>query len=494
MTHPATAFILMIGDDAALLLPPVGKEKAAPLLVSGHEDKASILAALSQRPRAPVIVLADVLAQDYKREPLPPLISFFDRRKVLARRLSQAFPKTDLKASLTTTDENALFVGIDQQSPVTGWLDALSPLRNASGGVSLLPLESAGMLSKLTPVSTTGWGLLLLAHKTGGFRQIVTKNGVFLFTRLTPPLPSVASPDTVCDSLAQDIQATRAYLARSGLTDDMPLHLAAILPPALHQSFTALPLPVATRLLFSPREAAARLNLTLPPQPDEPSCDLVSILWFQSSLKPLTNLMRPKERAEKITQLFHQAGLTLAAFMTALALTVSAIEALSVWQSRSETLRMRDEVAAIETEYEKAQHTLAREAEPLARLRKAVERRRLFSLTKDSPEILINLLDAALEPEAIVLGMEWKTDTLTLDLKLKDERFTGNLDAVTRQEVTRRFDDLLTLMRETLKGYVVTITRYPFPHLSNETITNRNPEIKPPPPTASFLIRKEGAP
>jgi len=493
MTHPANAFILMVGDDSVLLLPPVGKEKTAALAAPSHDetDAAPLLAALAKTPKAPVLILADIVAQDYKRESLPPLLSFFDRKKLLARKLAQAFPKTDLKIALDGADGSALFIGVEEKSNVTLWLDRLAPLRNPSGEVSLLPVECAGMLAKLAPVAMQGWGLLLLAHKTGGYRQIVTKNGEIVFTRLTPPLPALASPDTIAETLAQDIQATRAYLSRTGLTEDAPLHLAAILPPPLHQSFTAQNLPVSSRLLFSPREAAARLELTLPPQPDEPACDLVPMLWLQAQTVAQTTLLRPQERAQRLTALIRQAGLIAASFMTVLALSVAASEGLSLWQNDQEAAALRQDVAALESEFEAARHTLAREAEPLNRLRKAIERRRLFSLRNEGPESLIPLIDAVMGPEARAVAMEWKDGTLTLDLRLKDERFIGRLDVVARQEVTRRFDDLLLLMRETLKGYTVSITRYPYPTLPNEVLTNKNQQAKPPLPIATFLIRKE---
>jgi len=482
----------LVGDDGALLLPPRGFKKAAPVFSTSPETADSFWTLLALAPRLPVLILADTQAQDFKREPLPP-VSFFDRQKLLARRLEQTFPKALLKTAHLSHDGTALFAHLEEQGPLGRWLTQLESQPNPSGQICALPLESAAMMARLVPASAEGWGLLLSCQKTGGFRQIVTRKGEMIFTRLTPPLPAMAHPDYVAESLAQDIQATRSYLARTGLREETPLHLAAILPAALHQAFTTQPLPVASQILFSPREAAARLALPMPPQPDEPIADLVHALWLQTRPRPQATLMRPEDRAALSTRRLQKGGLRLALVAGLIALGLAGEMGHRLYALDQANNRVQADVAALEASLDHARRTLAREAAPLDHLRKAIERRRLFTMPHKGPEKLIPLLSGALGPEARLVALDWQDGTLTIDILLKDDGARSHITELTRQKITRNFDNLAFMLRGALEGYDVTITRYPYPNLPNETLTNKDDHDKEPPPIATFVIRKDRA-
>lgn len=492
MAFSSPFFVLMIGDDGALLLPPRGFKKASPVCARTHDEEqaAALLSVLKDAPRTSIIVLADILAQNYKKEILPPL-AFFDRKKLLARRLEQAFPKALLKTALPLSKTTALLASAEDKGPLGLWLDRLHSLKNPSGTLCLLPMESANMTALLAPVSLDGWGLLLSCHKTGGFRQIVTHKGEMIFTRLTPPHPEHTHVDAIAESLAQDIQATRSYLARMGLTEGTPLHLAAILPSALHAPFSAQKMPLASQILFSPREASARLGLALPPGTGELSADLVHALWLQTRAKRKTNLMRPSQRKEQQTQKIMKSGSTLAILFGLLAVLTLGMKGATLWSLSQENKEKQGEVAALESELETARHTLAKEAAPLDRLRKAVERRRLFSEKEEIPKALIDGIGSALGSEARTLSFDWQKGELKLELLLKDDSSKNQIDELARQKMVRSLDNIAFLLRGALVGYTVDITQYPFPTLPNETITNKGLSTRRAPPVVSLLIREE---
>ncbi len=485
------AFILLIGDDSAVLLPPQGNGKAAPVWAASHggEDAAPLLKILESSHRVPVFILADTLAQTCRRETLPP-VGFLDKRKLLARRMERGGGKTILKTARLERNGLALFAEAECEGPIGLWLSRLAPMKNPSGEVCLLPLESATMVEKLAPAARDGWGLLLSCHKTGGFRQIVTKKGEMVFTRLTPPLPPEAHADFIAQTLAQDIHATRAYLARTGLGEETPLHLAAILPSSLHQAFAGQSLPVAGRLLFSPREAAARLDLALPPGPEKPEADIVHALWLQKKAAPFLALIRPEQKKERRLARLRKAGTGLAGLLFLLALVQLGISGLNLWRLAQENALSEKETAALEASFEQARATLAQEAESLALLRKAVERRRLFAAKRKGPEELVALAAKAMSPSAKAVSLVWQNDELKLDLLLRAEDIRPRLDDLTRQRITRDFDNVALMMRGAMPGYDVRIVRYPFPNLPGETITNKANGASTA-PVATFSIRKE---
>ncbi len=488
-------FVLMVGDDAALLLPPPGEKRPVPLFAPSHEDKDArpIVAALSGAKNAPIVLLADTLAQDYKTEMLPP-VSFLDRAKIVARRLEAAFPKTPIKTALPRKNGSFLFASLDETGVLASWLDRLEKLETTADVIALLPVESADMTARLAPAAAQGWGLLLSHHKTGGFRQIITLNGELIFTRLTAPLPPETHPDNIAESLAQDIEATRAYLSRMGLTDETPLTLAAILPSAWHAAFAAHSFGTGSRLLFSPREAAARLHLALPALPDEPCADLIHALWVQTKGKRETALLRPRTRAARRERTIVRAGTALAGFAGLLAFLVLAGQGLSLGRIAADIKAIEKESVALETRLQNARTTLAAEAAPLEQLRKAVERKRLFSVRQKTPNDLAARIAAALPPEAKIVAFDWTPQKLMIDLFFKNHKNDEAPDEITRQEILRDFDNLAFLLKGALKDCSVEILRYPFPNLPNETLTNKAAAPARELPTASFLIRKEGKP
>lgn len=487
MATLSSFFILVVGDDGAFLLPPGG---ATPLFAPNGEE-GLLLETIKAARKTNLVLLADCVAQDFKRETLPP-VSFFDRRKILSRRLEQAFPKTGLKQALPQKNGQALFLGLDPENRIGFWLDKIRAAGMPTPSISLLPAESAAMASFLSGNAAEEWKILLSHHRTGGYRQLVTRGDELILTRLTPLLPAVAHPSAVAETLAQELEATRAYLARMGLLDETPLHLAAILPSALHASFAAQKTGFATRLVFSPREAAARLSLKLPSGNDDISGEAIHALWFQSRPRRITRLMQADERAAQRTRTIRKWGKRAAFFCGVLALLSVLYQLFALWGATRENARLGGELTRLEERFEQTRVSLASEAAPLDRLRKAVERRRFFAQRAEGPEALFNRLLTALPADVRAMSFDWTQKETRIDLLLTGEETTEKVREIARQRLTQAFDNLRLVLREALPEYDISIARYPFPTLPQETITNK--EAAPmPPPVATFVFRKETA-
>ncbi len=474
------SFILLVGDDGALLVPPRG------LNFHVKAEPESILETLARFPRAPVIILADTLAQDYKIETLPPL-SFFDRRKLIVRRLAQAFPHKRLKNAQKRKNGAFLFYAADENTPLGTWLDIIDKTRRAPVTVSLLPAESASLISRLAPETKEGWSLLLSAQQTGGFRQIVAKNGEIIFTRLTPPLPPMTHPDFIAETLAQDVKATRSYLLRAGLAENAPLSFVALLPRPLHEALKKQALPISSFSFLTPEEAACKLSF--PPQ-TETSADLLHALWFQTKRKPSTSLVRPDRAAAAKETLVRRTSLALASFLFMLALGLAGARSFELFTLSAKNRETQNEIAALAQRIETSRDALLAEAAPLERLRLASARRRLYETRREGPDSILPLIDAALGPEARAKTLIWKDGALTLDLALKDDGLTGSLEELSQNEITRRFDDIAAFLRTSLPDYETTILRYPFPHLPSEPITNKGNKKAASPLVATFALRR----
>ena len=87
-------FVLVVGDDGAMLVPFHGDMSLAPLFAAARDEaaKKDILDYLHQYPKSSVTVLANGLAQEFRIETLPP-VNIFDRLKLIQRRSRRRFRK-----------------------------------------------------------------------------------------------------------------------------------------------------------------------------------------------------------------------------------------------------------------------------------------------------------------------------------------------------------------------------------------------------------------
>jgi hypothetical protein len=503
--NPARVFILIVGDDGALLVPPFRRTSEAPLFVPGHtEDKTRpITAALAARPSVPVLILADTLAQEYHRDTLPSL-GFLDRNKLLARRLLDRFPlpssspHAQLSAVLPLKNNAALFACLHDGGPVAAWMKKLEEAPNPLAGVALLPLACAGMIAQLIPEARNGWAMLLSWQRTGGFRQIVTRDGEFIFTRLTPPLPLSASPETVIATLANDLEATKGYLARLGLTDGTPLRLAAVLPASLHKAIQSLPPPARIEAALAPHQAAKRLGLSFAPERSDPNADLLYAAWTAKQERLCAVMLPEGIKQARRTAVLKQWGFAAALAFWLVVLSFIGWQGHGLFRLAITHRQTAQDVANLHNELTRERAALAPVTAPLGRLRRAVARQRLFSEPSAVPWSLLQSLDKALGEAARVARLNWQggktaeSETLQISLRLTDPKLPPAANEAGRQAIVKRFDELAQSLRAALPFHQISITRYPFLIRPDETLTNAgDKQTSEALPTADFLLQKE---
>jgi len=494
-------FILMIGDDGAVLVPPKISKSSQPVFAPNHDEGKSILDALARHRRVPVLILADTLAQAFRRDTLPRL-GYFDKQKLIERRLQHYFPApahtphTQLTAALSLKNNAALLMCLHDGGPVALWLKRLAALRNTFLGVTLLPLESAGMVTRLMPEAKKGWGLLISWQRTGGFRQIVTRDGELIFTRLTPPLPFTAEPANAVKTLTLDIQATLGYLARLGLTESAPLHIAAVMPSNLHEQLTAFPLPVQKLVALTPHKAAFQLGLPYGPAKEDPSGDLLHAAWLQKRSKPRLILIQEDKRQTERLARVKRWGKKTAAFVWLLTLFLLGSEGHEIFR-RVQTIRQSTaEVAILQSQLTQEKNRLGPVTEPLGRLQQAIERRRIFTAPAPVPWPLLTALEKGLGDAARIIRLEWQSgkrkerdETIGLSLRLTSPAPVTAKESL-RQFTVQQFDKIAGNLRLALPDYNAKIARYPFPASPAETLSNTDGKELPSSLVADFEITR----
>lgn len=484
MLLPHRCFLLLLGDDGAVLLPPPSRLSEPALFAPSHHDEACqpLLDLITRHPKIPVLIVADTLTQSYKSEELPDL-SYFDKRKLLDKRLAQAFPKSMLTAKVSTGPRQALLLALDPKGCIEHWLTRLADLCVQAGPCCLLPLECADMIAALHPKqSQDDWVLFLAQHKSGGMRQIVTHNGSFVFTRLTSPLSETTNLGFQAASFVQDIKATRDYLSRFGLKNDTPLHMVAILPQALHDAFSKAPFAVSSRRLLTPHEAATELKLPFTPTLNGAFADLISLLWLSRKWKLRAPLMTKSVRSRLRHATLRTLGISAALLTFACLLIGATYQTVHLLNIRNRVEQQRERLHAIQNHWHETQRTLAPQTEPLGQLRLAAERQRLFANQANPVRRFYPLLARTLGDAIRATRLQWDGRSLTLDLQLTPE------DNQTPESQRATFDHLHETLSKEMPTATITLTPQAPSSFVQEAITSDDTHRTTPLATATLLI------
>lgn len=224
--------------------------------------------------KMPLVVLFDVVEQQYRRENIPK-VGFMDKAKVINRKLAMAFPQQQLRSYLLSKQKGrdegivALFAGLAPNLTVTQIMDAILSSEVYVSGAGLLPLESTSMVTKLLSElhqSTKArhnarWTIMMTQHKTGGIRQIVVKEGELALTRMTPIVIDINRAESFTDEIVREFNATLTYLSRFGYIPADGLELCVISTPAINQRLRQYQLPVNELYTLTPEEAGKFLKM-----------------------------------------------------------------------------------------------------------------------------------------------------------------------------------------------------------------------------------------
>jgi hypothetical protein len=152
-------FILLIGDEGAILLRMVGSTVRDRCFAPSPapEDRVEMEAMLAEAPRLSLLLLIDVLEQSFVKDTIPP-VGLIDEAGVLQRKLRTTFPDARIRGAKylgrdkrsARKDKEFLFVSVPETRLIAAWLEWARDVRNPVRAISLLPLESLSLATALS--------------------------------------------------------------------------------------------------------------------------------------------------------------------------------------------------------------------------------------------------------------------------------------------------------------------------------------------------------
>lgn len=471
LTLQKQSMTMIIGDDGVFLLSPseAGITSTFYAAEGDAEARRRLSEHLAQFPDAKVKILYNGSGQDFRNETLPPL-NYFDTEKLIKRRLAQAFPNAYAVASRKLDRQHAVFGAIQQSAGIERWLNALRPDQTVLG---LLPIECAELVVRLMPEAKQGWAMLVSKFKTGGCRQIVTRDGQLIFTRLTE------------DITASVIENTRDYLSRFGLTKDTNLRVVCITDQTKND-FAG----IENLKIISSGRAAEICGLASRSHQNDDGCDHLFAAYAgrQRLLLSLSSPVMKRKKQEAVIAYFGQRFAALA-LVTALGFMFWHLGGLA-----SQLYKNHREATMVDQFRQQLQEAQAAEApsgQPLGMLLLALERQRIYAEPQPEPWDILQQLGAVLEGKARTASADWNDNgDLKLELGLDNGVSSNTID---HEGTVRNLKELADKLGQSVQGYRVEVTRYPFPAMPQDTLTNASTDNRNAAEavTAELTLRKQ---
>lgn len=313
-------FVLLIGDAGAALVRLSGTsvEEHSYFSAPIADNIAQARRALSVSPKVPVVVVYDVLGQSYRRDRLPPA-NLLDRPKIMARKLDTLFPGTALKGGLLLGPAEGevrgydyLFAAITALPEMVQWQKMLDQIENPVSDARLLPVESASLLQRLAARASQGenkpsqWNILISQHRTGGFRQIVTRANRLSIARMTSGFIEIEAAAETGALLRREIGATIDYITRLGFDRAEGLNAIFIGRHDIGDALLQMQLPVRRLTVFSPQEAEQIAGISGAADASGHFADLLHAAWGGSRLAPALSIWPAEKRAQRMQSLAGQ--------------------------------------------------------------------------------------------------------------------------------------------------------------------------------------------
>jgi hypothetical protein len=502
-------FVLLIGDKGAMIARLSGNTVQAHHYLDAAEDenlrRAKVIFAAA--PDLPILVLYDVLGQSYRQERVP-AVSLFDRSKILARKLETIFPGVEMRGGVrlgpTPGDQRGiayLFASLNPSPDLTSWMKLLEEISNPVSDMRLLPAESVSLLKCLTEhkhqagAAQGEWRMLISQQRTGGFRQIVTRDHKLAITRMTPAPDTLDKLDEIAELLRNEVGATIDYITRLGFDRAQGIDAVFIGREDVGSAIVRAQPPVQRLRVIAPQAAERQAGLTGAQDDSGHFADLLHAAWGSSQIFSPLSVMAPPKRRERMLAVGQSWATRLLAAISAAGLIYAGILGLELQDAKTAYHAVESAREEMQQVYDQQVSTLDNGPVAMARIRDVLDLRRQLeagnidfdatyqAIEEALPEnVRLSAVSIAVEPRPVSLvegnpyaasgqertGNESVNGKIILSVDLSG--FVKALPAISETE------RLAEALRKALPDMRVSIRRQPLQILPGDTLAVKSGE------------------
>mgnify|MGYP001796242709 CR=1 FL=1 len=255
--------------------------------------------------RKPVLILNDMVEQHYRKEKVVKVgTGFGDKAGMIKRKLNAAFPSYPVRAAFPLKEKIKksegqlaadiyIFAAVPNSTQFNQTMSVTSKSLASVAGFCLLPVESSDMLKTLAEklskdkrATASKWCVFIGQHRSGGLRQIVTKNGEIALTRMTPVSDATENHQKWAAEVHQEFKSTMSYLARFGYVPEDNLETIIITGSEAGDILNTLTADTDVNFhTMTAHEAAQLLNVRIGRQEEPHFADPLHVAWSAKKSK-----------------------------------------------------------------------------------------------------------------------------------------------------------------------------------------------------------------
>lgn len=314
-------YALIIGDEGAILIYMVGKVVQSRNFIAhaSADNLKEFENILSKNIKAPIFMIVDSMDQSFVQQSLPP-ISPLGVKKLIKRRLDRDLAADVIKGYVLLEREtsgrrdwNFLMVSLENSPHLNLWFEFIEKVNNRLNGIYLLSVEAENIvknidlaigLSKKDKKKEIGsrWKFFVTHNKVGGFRQVILRDGLIIFTRITQPVGEVTT-DVIAGNIEQEMTSTVEYMKRLSFSPQQGLDVYIIASSDINRSLDLSRIPATNINKFTPFDIAEIFGITGAAQPSDQFGDVIVTSYIACSKVHRLVLFLPKTL--KINQLYN---------------------------------------------------------------------------------------------------------------------------------------------------------------------------------------------
>lgn len=292
--------MLSIGEEGIILLYFKNNTLNKRYFVKDKNDKAvsDLSLCLSSDKKAPLYLVLNHADQNYSLQSIPRVnkISAYLSAKTKMEHFTR---NNDVSSIFLVEKPNEfnqnwcyLFVSSKAKHLVEYWLSVFIEIGSNFKGILMFPIEINNIAKKVLYKDPNNWKIIVVATKTGGYRQVVLKENKMVFTRLIP-FTNDNLPGIIAGGIYQEVQNTIRSLTKFGFKKNDPIDLCIIMSENIKASLSVINFSENSVSILTPYELGKLLGAELAISEKDSFCDTV-ILFHSFKNKP-TAIFNTKE-------------------------------------------------------------------------------------------------------------------------------------------------------------------------------------------------------
>jgi hypothetical protein len=366
---------------------------------------------LAQNKHVPILLLVDLIEEDFHRDTIPHIVGQA-RSRMVERRLQQLYRDTPFRHAARQgrekegrKDDRMLFAALTNVSLLNCWIDIILKEKVPLEGIYSVALFSSALFAKLQLGSAP---TLLITHQSGGLRQSYFVDGYLRFSRLTQ-LPS-QSPAEVAEVAKLEMSKTRQFLANTRLLQRGQLIEIVVLdnPDALDALQTCnLDLNSVSYRFLDFNEAKRLLALRM--EEDIAVCDLLFLTLL--ARKPPTGhfALFEQTRSYMLWQV-RIALYVLSSAAVAASVLMTGVNIVDALEARAQVREYEHSTQEHQARYEKVLKSMPATMAKPHDMKTAVDLEQMIAQNSPSPTALLFAISHALDtlPQLHLTELNWE--------------------------------------------------------------------------------------